>query len=82
MEANRAAGIGQPVDVANLVQFLASDEARQITGTTTAIDNGTTVRVTQAACRHVSENFHNEADSPIVPLDIVEPERIDQVRKK
>jgi len=33
-------GIGQPADVANLVAFLLSDEARWITGTTIPIDGG------------------------------------------
>jgi len=37
-------GIGQPIDVANLVAFLLSDEARWITGTTIPIDGGFTVR--------------------------------------
>lgn len=39
----QAMGMGQPVDVANLVLFLASDEARQITGTVLVIDNGETM---------------------------------------
>lgn len=38
-----AQGQGRPEDVANLVLFLASEEARQITGTTVVIDNGETV---------------------------------------
>ena len=33
-------GMGQPADVANLVAFLLSDEARWITGTTIPIDGG------------------------------------------
>jgi 3(or 17)beta-hydroxysteroid dehydrogenase len=40
----QALGQGQPVDVANLVLFLASEESRQITGTTIVIDNGETIR--------------------------------------
>jgi 3(or 17)beta-hydroxysteroid dehydrogenase len=36
-------GQGQPADVANLVLFLASEESRQITGTTMVIDNGETM---------------------------------------
>ena len=35
---------GDPVDVANLVAFLASDESRRITGTTIVIDNGQTAK--------------------------------------
>lgn len=38
------AGVGQPVDVANLVLFLASEESRQITGQVMVIDNGASVR--------------------------------------
>ncbi len=40
----QAQGQGKPEDVANLVLFLASDEARQITGTTLVIDNGETMK--------------------------------------
>ncbi len=36
-------GQGQPSDVANLVLYLASDESRQVTGTTITIDNGETM---------------------------------------
>jgi|TARA_B110000263_G_C15287226_1_gene501446 3(or 17)beta-hydroxysteroid dehydrogenase len=42
-EATRIAmGIGEPVDVANLVLFLASDESKHINGAELVIDNGTT----------------------------------------
>ncbi len=37
-------GQGKPEDVANLVLFLASDELRQITGTSIVIDNGETMK--------------------------------------
>lgn len=37
-------GVGQPSDVANLVGFLLSDEARWITGATIPIDGGFTAR--------------------------------------
>ena len=37
-------GQGRPQDVANLVLFLASDESRQITGTSIVIDNGETMK--------------------------------------
>lgn len=40
----QALGQGKPEDVANLVLFLASDESRQITGTTLVIDNGETMK--------------------------------------
>lgn len=40
----QAMGQGAPVDVANLVLFLASEEARQITGAHFVIDNGETIR--------------------------------------
>ncbi|MFS0735927.1 glucose 1-dehydrogenase [Sphingomonas sp. 1P06PA] len=40
----QAQGQGKPEDVANLVLFLASEESRQITGTTLVIDNGETMR--------------------------------------
>lgn len=42
-EAIMKAGSGEPADVANPALFLASDESRQITGTTMVIDNGATV---------------------------------------
>jgi 3(or 17)beta-hydroxysteroid dehydrogenase len=43
-EASRKAmGIGEPMDVANLVLFLASDESKHINGTELVIDNGDTV---------------------------------------
>ena len=37
-----AHGMGQPIDVANMVLYLASDAGRHITGTTITIDNGET----------------------------------------
>jgi 3-oxoacyl-[acyl-carrier protein] reductase len=37
--------LGQPEDVANLVVFLASDQARYITGTTIQVDGGSTTAV-------------------------------------
>jgi len=39
----QARGQGRPEDVANLVLFLCSDEARQITGAEIVIDNGETI---------------------------------------
>lgn len=44
MQQIEAMGQGRPEDVANLVLFLASDEARQITGASFVIDNGETAR--------------------------------------
>ena len=37
-------GQGEPVDVANLVLFLASDESKRITGASIVIDQGETIR--------------------------------------
>lgn len=39
----KAMGIGEPIDVANTVLFLASDESKHINGTEIVIDNGDTV---------------------------------------
>jgi len=39
-----AMGIGEPLDVANLVLFLASDESKHINGAELVIDNGATIR--------------------------------------
>jgi len=39
--------LGEPVDVANLVVFLASDLARHITGVHVTIDGGSTIRYSQ-----------------------------------
>ncbi len=36
-------GMGQPIDIANMVLYLACDEGRHITGTTITIDNGETM---------------------------------------
>jgi NAD(P)-dependent dehydrogenase (short-subunit alcohol dehydrogenase family) len=36
--------LGQPIDVANCVLFLASDEARFVTGAVLMVDGGHTVR--------------------------------------
>ncbi|MOA24921.1 3-beta-hydroxysteroid dehydrogenase [compost metagenome] len=36
--------MGQPIDVANLVLFLASDESRYINGTQMVIDNAETIK--------------------------------------
>jgi 3(or 17)beta-hydroxysteroid dehydrogenase len=36
-------GMGQPIDIANMVLYLASDDGRHITGTNIVIDNGETV---------------------------------------
>lgn len=44
LEQIQAWGQGRPEDVANLVLFLASDESRQITGTSIVIDNGETMK--------------------------------------
>lgn len=38
-----AHGMGQPIDIANMVLYLASDAGRHITGTTITIDNGETM---------------------------------------
>ena len=32
--------VGDPIDFANIVVFLASDESRMLTGTTIAVDGG------------------------------------------
>jgi NAD(P)-dependent dehydrogenase (short-subunit alcohol dehydrogenase family) len=32
--------VGNPIDIANIVVFLASDESRMLTGTTIAADGG------------------------------------------
>ena len=43
-EATRIAmGIGEPIDVANLVLFLASDESKHITGAELVVDHGATI---------------------------------------
>ncbi len=36
-------GMGKPIDIANMVLYLASDDGRHITGTNIVIDNGETV---------------------------------------
>jgi 3(or 17)beta-hydroxysteroid dehydrogenase len=36
-------GMGQPIDIANMVLYLASDEGRHLTGTNIVIDNGETM---------------------------------------
>ena len=43
--ARKMMGIGEPLDVANLVLFLASDESKHMTGAELVIDNGSTVGV-------------------------------------
>ncbi len=42
-QTRRAMGIGEPLDVANMVLFLASDESKHMTGAELVIDNGDTV---------------------------------------
>ena len=37
-------GMGQPIDIANAVLFLAAESGRHITGTTIVVDNGETAR--------------------------------------
>ena len=36
-------GMGQPIDIANMVLYLACDDGRHITGTNIVIDNGETM---------------------------------------
>lgn len=42
--AGRVQGKVEPVDISNAVLFLASDEARYVTGTELKIDAGYTIR--------------------------------------
>ena len=42
LEHTHSHGMGQPVDVANAVLYLASDDGRYVNGTTLVIDNGET----------------------------------------
>ena len=35
--------VGQPVDVANMILFLASDESRSVNGAEMVVDNTTTI---------------------------------------
>ena len=49
-EAARVAkGIGEPLDIANMVLFLASDESKHINGAEMVVDNGDTI--VQASAR-------------------------------
>ena len=41
--ARKAMGIGEPIDVANMVLFLASEESKHINGAELVIDNGATI---------------------------------------
>ena len=43
-DAANTVGIGRPVDVANLVLFLASDESRFMNGTELMLDNALTIQ--------------------------------------
>lgn len=43
LKQNASHGMGQPSDIANMVLYLASDDARHITGTNIVIDNGETI---------------------------------------
>ncbi|MDE2561803.1 MAG: SDR family oxidoreductase [Sphingomonadales bacterium] len=43
LEQVDAHGMGQPIDIANMVLYLACDDGRHITGTTITIDNGETM---------------------------------------
>lgn len=42
LQHNQAHGMGMPIDVANAVLYLASDDGRYLNGTTITIDNGET----------------------------------------
>jgi 3-oxoacyl-[acyl-carrier protein] reductase len=53
--------LGEPIDVANLVVFLASDLARHITGVHVTIDGGSTIRYSQPA----GNRFRRRAAIPI-----------------
>lgn len=44
LEQNSAHGMGQPIDIANMVLYLACEDGRHITGTNIVIDNGETMR--------------------------------------
>jgi len=43
LEQNTNHGMGQPVDIANMVLYLASDDGRHMTGANIVIDNGETI---------------------------------------
>lgn len=44
LEQSAAHGMGQPIDIANMVLYLACQDGRHITGTNIVIDNGETMR--------------------------------------
>lgn len=44
LEQNAAHGMGQPIDIANMVLYLACEDGRHITGANIVIDNGETMR--------------------------------------
>ncbi|MBB3981063.1 3(or 17)beta-hydroxysteroid dehydrogenase [Sphingobium fontiphilum] len=44
LEQNSAHGMGQPIDIANMVLYLACEDGRHITGANIVIDNGETMR--------------------------------------
>jgi NAD(P)-dependent dehydrogenase (short-subunit alcohol dehydrogenase family) len=45
MKLDYPLGLGQPLDVANLVEFLVSDKSKWITGQQFIIDGGRTINI-------------------------------------
>ena len=57
--------VGSPIDIANAIRFLCSDEASFITGHTLAVDGGLTIQLQENLGVHLARYFRDHPDTQL-----------------